>query len=427
MRSAYLSWLSDQTTQFSIVMTVPGASKLTDRDLDPYADDPFFKRHTDSTWNACIGEQGNDDNYLDGYIDAALQLSHIVIDHSLLAKRDTLVLPILYNARHAVELVLKFATSHLERAGVVPRVSGRPTHNIRVYWERLDSAAVGDEIIGKKLEVLKPFVDSLSRIDRDGQELRYPLNQFSDPSLSAYSLANLQVIRTSLIDLSSTIDILKNRVVSFAEERRTGLFTQRCSRRDLVTIANLMPRREFWRSASFDQQKALVKARFKLSNRQFSLALDAIQSARETKAILGIETDLLYLSDDEILWTADQWRRIHPKIRERGGPVKVSDQTLLNELEEEQKEMGSVSDAVQQKISGAKLSELEAMFYLGRDGVYPEHFDTFVERKEKEHAAARDPKSEILHLMTKPNFLHSVTIAATKLGRLSLATQLSLK
>jgi hypothetical protein len=34
---------------------------------DPLADDPFFKLPDDSDWNACIGKQGNELNYLDGY------------------------------------------------------------------------------------------------------------------------------------------------------------------------------------------------------------------------------------------------------------------------------------------------------------------------------------------------------------------------
>ena len=34
-------------------------------------------------------------------------------------KRDTLVMPILYNARHALELSLKFAISRLCEMGVV--------------------------------------------------------------------------------------------------------------------------------------------------------------------------------------------------------------------------------------------------------------------------------------------------------------------
>jgi hypothetical protein len=86
----------------------------------------------------------------------------------------------------------------------------------------------------------------LSRIDNDGQELRYHLNRCNDPSLSAYSLANLEVIRASLCDLSEILSVLRNRTLSFIDEHETGTFTSRCSRRDLLTIAQLMPRRDFW-------------------------------------------------------------------------------------------------------------------------------------------------------------------------------------
>ena len=100
--------------------------------------------------------------------------------------------------------------------------------------------------------------------------------------------------------------------MSFLDERDTGSFTSRCSRRDLLAIAQLMPRRNFWTEPLFDQQKALVKARYNLSNRQFSKALDVIQSNREMKAIIGVESDLLHISDDEIVWVIEQWKRLHP-------------------------------------------------------------------------------------------------------------------
>jgi hypothetical protein len=86
---------------------------------DPYCDDPFFKRNTVSTWNACIGKQGSEDHYIDGYIEAALELAGAIIDKRMYEKRDTLVLPILYNARHAVELALKFATDRLVEAALI--------------------------------------------------------------------------------------------------------------------------------------------------------------------------------------------------------------------------------------------------------------------------------------------------------------------
>src|SRR5690242_9521016 len=86
---------------------------------DPYAHDPFFKQMIDADWNACIGRQGDEENYLDGYIEAAMELAEAVIEKKMFEKRDTLVLPILYNARHAVELALKFATDRLVQAGLL--------------------------------------------------------------------------------------------------------------------------------------------------------------------------------------------------------------------------------------------------------------------------------------------------------------------
>jgi hypothetical protein len=82
-------------------------------DKAPLADDPFFKLPDDSDWNACIGIQGTEENYLDGYIEAAMELVSAVIEKKMFEKRDTVVLPILYNARHAVELLLKFTIDRI--------------------------------------------------------------------------------------------------------------------------------------------------------------------------------------------------------------------------------------------------------------------------------------------------------------------------
>jgi hypothetical protein len=392
---------------------------------DPYADDPFFKRNIGSKWNACIGRQGHEENYLDGYIEAAMELASAVIDKKMYSKRDTLVLPILYNARHAVELVLKFATDRLAAAGLVP--AGRRNHKIRDYWDQLHAASLGDEKLSQTIHSLKPFVDSLSRIDSDGQELRYHLNRFDDPSLSDYSLANLEVIRASLSDLSEILSILRHRTMSFLDERETGAFTSRCSRRDLLTIAQLIPSRDFWRDALFDQQKTLVKARFNLSNRQFSKALDVIQSNREMKAIIGMETDLLHISDDEVVWIVEQWRRLHPQRDEDedGLGVKLSDPATVDAMLEDLRVEQEVIVEIEKRIAGNKLAEIEAMFYLARDRIFSEHYEQRIEIARKQHAAANDPKAQIAHLIEKTNFLHCLQESARKLGRLSLAERLS--
>jgi hypothetical protein len=247
------------------------------------------------------------------YIEAAIELAGAVIDKKMFEKRDTLVLPILHNARHAVELALKFTTNRLAAAGLV-QPPERRNHNIKAYWDRLHDASLGDEKLSQTLRAMKPFIDSLSRIDRDGQELRYHLNNADDPSLSEFSLANLEVIRESLSELSEIIPVLKYRTMSFLDEHETGTYTSRCSRHDLLVIAQTMPRREFWRDAIFDQQKTRVKARFNLSNKQFSKALDVIQNNREMKAILGVETPL-YRMTRSSGWSNNGGAYILPEMR----------------------------------------------------------------------------------------------------------------
>jgi hypothetical protein len=343
----------------------------------------------------------------------------------MLEKRDTLVLPILYNARHAIELALKFATRRLEAAGLL-QPAGSPNHDIKAYWERLDAASLGDEKLQQLIRALKPFIDSLSRIDSDGQELRYHVKRDGDPSLEDHSLANLEVIRASLSELSEILSVLRDRTLSFLHERETGTFTSRCSRRDLLTIAQLVPRRESWTDPLFDEQKARIKARFNLSNREFSDALNVIQTNREMKAILGMETDLVHISDDEVVWLADQWRLLHPQRDDDNGLMIVSGNsfTLDTMLKEAALEKEVISE-VEQRLAGDKLAEIEAMFYVGRDRVFPEYYQRRIETAQKVQAAVGDPIARIVYLIDKTNFLRSLQEACRKLGRLGLADRLS--
>lgn len=80
--------------------------------------DPFFALGRDFQWNAYVGRQSDETAYADGYMEAALLLANAVIDGAMMGSRDTLVMPILYNARHGVELTLKDAIRDLHRMGL---------------------------------------------------------------------------------------------------------------------------------------------------------------------------------------------------------------------------------------------------------------------------------------------------------------------
>jgi hypothetical protein len=389
------------------------------------ADDPFFRLTADSTWNACIGKQGTEENYLDGYIEAAMELASTVIEKKMFEKRDTVVLPILYTARHAVELVLKYTIDRLVEAGAMSSAPPR-NHNIVAHLRLLKDANVGDEEVRSHVGALEPFVASLSRIDEDGQELRYHLNRDEDQSLSTFSLANLEVIRSSLADLSKVISDLKYRTSDFINERRTNACTNRVSRRDLMCIANLMPPLSRWREAIFDEKKEIAKSRFNLSNAQFSKAINVIKSSREMKALIGGETSLLYLPDDTIVWLIEQWRKLHPPRKAGDSPtIETFDENALDAILADARDHAEVVSALQVYLTDQQIAELEAIYYLGRDGRFPEWHEDYVEETRKRHAVERDARKQISHLMDKTKFLWAVKRALPRLGRPSLAARLS--
>jgi hypothetical protein len=141
----------------------------------------------------------------------------------MFGKRDTLVLPILYNARHAIELALKFAAERMIKACIIKDDGRRFSHNIKVYWDHLHDGAIGDEKLSRIIAALKRFIDSLSKIDSDGQELRYHKNREADPGLANYATANLSLIRASMLELEKLLSDLKYRTVDFIDERATGM------------------------------------------------------------------------------------------------------------------------------------------------------------------------------------------------------------
>mgnify|MGYP001106147082 CR=1 FL=1 len=394
---------------------------------DPYAHDPFFKRIFDGQWNACIGRQGHEENYIDGYIEAAIELADAIFEKQLVGKRDTLVLPILYNARHAIELALKFATEHLIEASLIKDDGRKLSHNIKAYWDHLHNSAIGDEKLSQTIAALKPYIDSLSQIDSDGQELRYHRNRDDDPSLADHAVANLRLIRASLRELEKLISTLKYRTVDFIDERAAGSYTNRCSRTDLLAIARILPRHDLWNTDIFDQQKAVVKERYGLSNKQFSIALDRIQENREMRSALGMTSDLLHLTDDDIISVIEQWRRLHP-VRDHDEDdlgLDYFDTSRFEAMKESAAVRKDVVTAIEARLSNEALAELEAMFYLERDRIFAEYHESMIARVLREHAATNDTKAEIMHLMEKTNFLQCMGGAAARLGRLSLAERLT--
>lgn len=388
------------------------------------SEDPFFSLSEDSTWNACIGRQGDELHYVEGYLEAASELANAVIDKNMLTKRDTLVLPILYNARHAIELVLKYVAGQLFDCGIVAQ-RHPANHDIKGIWDHLVAADVADEAIRNHLKALERFVISLTRIDDDGQELRYHVNRDGETSLKGESLANIVVIRDNLKELSSVVDGLMHRTIGFVAERKSGTYTTRCSRADLREIAGMMPPLADWGTEAFTQAKNAVKERFALSNTQFSKAIDAIKGNREFNGMIGGETELPYLLDDEVMLVVEQWRALHADRAGKEPEVVQGSRFKSADLIANMKKRRECVDALSGTITSHEAADLEALFYLGRGDFFPELFEERAAAYLETIGDDAELRARTARMLDMTNLLACLERGARRAGRLSLAEQLS--
>jgi len=388
------------------------------------APDPFFELIHDGQWNACIGIQGHEQNYLDGYIEAALELVAAVVDKELVGSRDTLAMPILFNGRHAIELSLKFAIKRLRAMGMVRNLP-RTDHDILSHWAHLRDAAVGDATIRSLLAELEPFIRSLAAIDDDGQELRYAENRDGGKSLEELAVVNLLHIRRSLQALSEILTNLKHRILDLENERPTGSHTKDCSRRDLLEIAGMLGPHDTWKEDSFLKRKATVRERFHLSSGKFSDAVDGIRASRELAALVGLESPLAHLSDEKALLALELWTKAHPDRRghDHGVGMDYFDRNW-EEFEEHMRFARALDEAIIQNLSDDELCDLEVLFYIGRNPEFGEHYEAMLAETTGEHRVASSRWEGVHHIMSKTNLLDAVVKGSSAAGRPSLAAKL---
>ena len=390
-----------------------------DRNLDP-----FFALDGDTEWNAYVGLQAEEYSYVTGYMEAARELVAGVIDRKMIRSRDSLVMPILFNARHGVELALKSALRRLRAVGIGLEGAGQD-HDIVGLWRKLDPKKLGDEILVGIASEIGPFVVSLGQVDEDGQEFRYPYRRDGAKSLEEYKLANLQRIRASLESLQLQLELLDLRVGEIEDERRAGAFTDQCSRRDLVQIARMLPARSDWNRPEFGAARAAVKARFGLSSNGFSRALKVIEATRELASQIGIESELLHVSDEKLMAVLEIWSSRHPREVDQNSPKAIAGiisareltaRALLRDLAAEE----AANKAALLMLSSDEWADLEAVYYLGCNRSFGDHYEGDLARIKREHKVAAEPYAKIDHLMSKKNLASMVAEGAERAGRPSL-------
>lgn len=235
---------------------------------------------------------------------------------------------------------------------------------------------------------------------------------------------NIVVIRDSLGELSSVIDGLMHRTIDFVAERRSGTYTSRCSRADLREIAGMIPPLAEWSGEAFTAAKDAVKERFALSNTQFSKAIDAIKANREFNGMIGGETDLPCLLDEEVMLVVEQWRILHPDREGKEPEVVQGGRFRSADLIAGIKKRRQCVENLSETITSHEAADLEALFYLGRGDFFPEQFDDRAATYLESLGDGSELPDRTGRLLDKTNLLTCLERGARRAGRLALAEKL---
>ena len=286
-------------------------------------------------------------------------------------------------------------------------------------------ARVGDATICRLVGELEPFVRSRARIDDDGQELRYAENRDGQKSSRGLAVVNLIHIRAGLEAISRILIHLKYRVLELQDERTTGSYTRDCSRSDLKEIAAMLGDHASWSEDGFLDKKMAVCTRFGLSSGKFSDAVNKIRRSRELAALVGIETNLTYLSDDTAIYALEQWANANPeRALEADGLGLDYFERDWDKVAEQHHIARTLDEAIIANLSDEELSDLEVLFYIGRGPEFGEHYEVMLARTVKKHRLAKSRWEGVHHIMSKASLLENVVKGSKIVGRPTLAAKL---
>lgn len=256
------------------------------------------------------------------------------LEFGFIAAVDSVVYPIMFCARHSIELCLKWLLRQIccikiikenknifikfrtavneeerkkyftqlkniwKRLEVEPKIK---THDIKKLCDLICQHYRIDKNIKKSFDIILPHLGDYF-IDPAGDAFRYWNDTEGEPNLES---RNIRLI--SLDIFKKKYDIIYNKFIELCclvnsvkiAIEQTNTFTKILSRWQIEEIAKNLPQKSTWNNdlLAIKQQ---IKNKYGLSSQEFNKALDIIQSHREFCVYIGMEIPFKTFSDSSI-------------------------------------------------------------------------------------------------------------------------------
>lgn len=271
-----------------------------------------FEFQEDDQIIACVGDNGG--TYNMDIKNGFQRTVEILID--ILNKEneveDILVYPIVYNARHSIELSLKIIIEQLWKIQKQKGINKSEevisqekkeihTHDIKVLYDTIEKLGKIDRRIPDYYKDIEDLI-KIYYFDRDGDAFKYESDKEDHPHMIQNGISHISV--NTLGKQFKIVMNLFDNMIYFLEdcirEYNLNTFTKNLSRKDIEDISKLIPERTKWGEDSFDKVKEEIKEKYNLSNKEFSNALNIIQKHKEFCVNIGCELPYQQINEDEL-------------------------------------------------------------------------------------------------------------------------------
>ncbi|MCG7926279.1 MAG: hypothetical protein JAY67_12120 [Candidatus Thiodiazotropha taylori] len=391
-------------------------------ELDISKLDIFTPTHT-GQFNACVGKNGAHDlrTYAEGYLQASEMLLDNIIENALAYERDTLVHPIMYSARHAIELSIKHVLVELNKTDIQTEERLLRGHGLKRLWDLFKQQAKFDRRIIEVIDSVDPIVNQLDQADPDAQDFRYPTNSEGSETLDGKAIVDLVTVKQLVDYLKKRLLLLFRLTEVIVDERHLNAFTKELNREELRQLSIDLPEINEWeKTAEFDKVKECWKSKLGLSNSAFSRAINFIKSHREFSGNIGKEYKFFALNKDTL-----------EQVLEKA--YEIQQERIANRNDRSFKRLTrpdpsyAAYESLKGTLSQNAIAEIETIFYLSRDRRYSEEFDQLYDKTNKSLAVVGDDrleeekKNSFVHVFSKTNFIVELIGGLRKIGEVTLA------
>lgn len=269
-----------------------------------YKNNKTFASGPNLLLNSCVGDNGLiDTSYFDGYEQSVKVLyKKILKDTHYL---DTLIFPMLFCARHSIELFLKNSITKIGQIRDdldIDLTNVYNTHDISKLWEKYREYSMYFDIRLKLfVDELYPLISDYFEVDLTGQTFRYQYTKENNIHLQETPLINIERFYKKFKILSKSMNNTFVLLEKLNLEYSFGVHTEELSREEIKEIAKKLPPYNEWKKEKFDKIKEKIKNDYKISGRKFSSIIDIIKNNYEFSSYIGIENKIRKVNNIEFI------------------------------------------------------------------------------------------------------------------------------